>query len=100
MPSVLQDVAKSDDAEHIRSLSKDIDQRLKVAEHCAKVTSLLYVNLTENKSIQHSPRSLIARSLALELQTLEKDPSADLQGKHLYKLALTFAYEKIYERIE
>ena len=80
MPSVLQDIAETDDAEHVLSPLKEIDQRLKIAELCAKVTSLLYVNVVGDKSHQQSSRSIIVKSLALELRNLETRLGIDSQG--------------------
>lgn len=80
-PSSLQDIAKSCDTENVLALNKEIDQRLKVAEFCAKVTSLLYYTMADGEDLQHPSKSIIFGSLALELRALETKLDITFQGK-------------------
>lgn len=80
-PSSLQDIAQSCDTEDVLALNKEIDQRLKVAEFCAKVTSLLYYTMLDGRDPQHPSKSIIFGSLAQELRALETKLEISSQGK-------------------
>ena len=80
-PSVLHDIVKFHETENVPALNKEIDQRLRVAEFCSKVTSLLYDTVADAKDLPHPSKSIIVRSLSLELRALETKLDIGTQGK-------------------